>query len=67
MLLASRDMGLDSCWVNRFDPDAMAAELGLPKNEAVLMALDLGHAAEGTKALPNHDKRKPLTETVTHL
>lgn len=67
MLLAARNVGVDSCWVNRLDPDVLASELGLPENEVVLMALDLGHAAEGTTALPNHSKRKPLAETVTYL
>ena len=67
MLLAARNLGVDSCWVNRLDPDVLASELGLPENEVVLMALDLGHAAEGTTALPNHSKRKPLVETVTYL
>ena len=29
--------------------------------------LDLGYAAEGAGPLPNHDSRKPLSETVTYL
>ena len=44
---------MDSCWINFFDPDAAAKELGLPENEEILMFLDLGHAAEGGKPLPN--------------
>ena len=67
MLLAARDAGLDSCWLNNFDPDALAAALGLPKNEALLMLLDLGHAAPGAGPLPNHASRKPLDETVRYL
>ena len=31
------------------------------------MILDLGYAAEGTKPLPNHMLRKPLSETVKYL
>ena len=42
-------------------------ELGLPENEEVLMLLDLGHAAEDGKPLPNHSSRKALTETVSYL
>lgn len=67
MLLAARDAGLDSCWLINFDPDALAAALGLPKNEALLMLLDLGHAAPGAGPLPNHASRKPLAETVRYL
>ena len=65
MLLAAKNAGVDSCWLNRFDPDRAAEILGLPENEEVLMLLDLGFAEEGTKPLPNHTIRKPLYETVT--
>ena len=67
MILAAADEGVDSCWLNNFDPDKLAASLGLPENEEILMAMDLGYAAEGTGPLPNHNSRKPLTETVTYL
>jgi nitroreductase len=67
MILAAADKGLDSCWLNRLDPEELAAELGLPENEEVLMAMDLGYAAEGTGPLPNHYSRKPLSETVSVL
>ena len=67
MILAAENEGLDSCWVNFFDPDLAARELGLPENEEILMFLDLGHAAEGTKPLPTHTQRKDLSETVSYL
>ena len=67
MILAATDEGVDSCWLNNFDPDKLAASLGLPENEEILMAMPLGYAAEGTGPLPNHNSRKPLTETVTYL
>jgi nitroreductase len=47
MMLAAANAGVDSCWLNFFDPDELAKELGLPENEEVLMILDLGYAAEG--------------------
>ena len=67
MILAAEDEGVDSCWVNFFDPDKAAEALGLPENEEVLMLMDLGYAAEGAGPLPNHGSRKPLEETVTYL
>ena len=67
MILAAEDEGVDSCWVNFFDPDKAAEALGLPENEDVLMLMDLGYAAEGAGPLPNHASRKPLEETVTYL
>jgi nitroreductase len=67
MILAAADEGVDSCWLNRLDPEEAAKILGLPENEEVLMILDLGYAAEGAGPLPNHTSRKPLEETVTYL
>ena len=67
MVLAAADEGVDSCWVNFFDPDKLAAELGLPENEEILMVMDLGYAAEGAGPLANHGSRKPLSETVSYL
>lgn len=66
MLLAAADAGVDSCWINFFDPDQLAASLGLPENEEVLMLMDLGYAAEGAGPLPNHGNRKALDETVRY-
>ena len=67
MLLAARAEQVDSCWINFFDPELLAKELGLPEQEEILMLLDLGYAAEGAKPLPNHTQRKALAETVTYL
>lgn len=67
MMLAATNTGVDSCWLNFFDPAAVAKSSNLPENEQVLMLLDLGFAAEGFAPLPNHTSRKPLEETVKYL
>ena len=67
MMLAAKNAGIDSCWINFLDPEKAAAEFNLPENEEVLMLLDLGYAAEDAKPLENHFKRKPLEETVHYL
>lgn len=67
MMLAAANAGVDSCWLNFFNPEALAADLGLPANEEIVMLLDLGYAAEGAAPLPNHNSRKPLSETVSYL
>lgn len=67
MLLAAKNAGVDSCWINFFNPEEAALKLGLPENEEVLMMLDLGYAAENGKPLANHASRKPLSETVTFI
>ncbi|MBE6003692.1 MAG: nitroreductase [Lachnospiraceae bacterium] len=67
LILAAADAGVDSCWVNSFDPDKLAEDLGLPENEEILMLLDIGYAAEGAGPLANHGSRKELTETVSYI
>lgn len=67
LTLAAANEGVDSCWLNFFDPEETARALGLPENEEVLMLLDLGYAAEGAGPLANHFSRKPLSETVRFL
>lgn len=66
-MLSAANEGVDSCWLNFFDPAQAARTLGLPENEEVLMLLDLGYAAPGAGPLPNHASRKPLEETVMYL
>lgn len=66
MMLAAYAQGVDSCWINFFDPLVVAKEFDLPDNEEVLMILDLGYASKDSKPLANHENRKPLTETVTY-
>lgn len=67
MILAAADEGIDSCWVNFFDPEKLSEILGLPENEEVLMVMDLGYASEGAGPLPNHTSRKALEETITYM
>ncbi len=67
MMLCAKSIGVDSCWVNFFDPDKMAEAFQLPENEEILTCLALGFPAEGVHPLPNHFSRKPLEDTVTYL
>ena len=67
LMLAAAALGVDSCWINFFDPAVLARALDLPEQEEVLMLLDLGYAAPGFQPLPNHGKRKERSETVTYL
>ncbi|WP_036612535.1 nitroreductase family protein [Oribacterium sp. P6A1] len=67
MLLAAKSVGVESCWVNFFDPDKVKEAFNLPENEDVLTFVDLGYAADGAGPLANHDSRKPLADTVSYL
>lgn len=67
MMLAAFNAGVDSCWLNRFDPEEARKLLGLPENEEILMLLDLGYAAQGAGPLPNHSSRRELSEMVSQI
>jgi len=67
MMLAAANEGVDSCWLNFFNPENAAKVLGLPENQEILMLLDLGFAEEGTGPLANHNKRKELEKTVVFM
>ena len=67
MILAAKAAGVDSCWINFFDPEAVAKEFSLPDNEEVLMILDLGYAGVGAAPLATHNQRKELSDTVKYL
>lgn len=67
LMLAAKAEGVDSCWINFFDPEEAAKELGLPEHEEMLMFLDLGYPADGAGPLAPHGQRKDLKETVSYL
>lgn len=67
LMLAAYNAGVDSCWLNFFDPEKLKDKLGLPGNEEILMLLDLGYAAEGAGPLPNHISRKAINDTVKYM
>lgn len=67
--------GASTCIVVAFDGNHVFTYPGEKRDSgiedasivATHMLLDLGIAVEGTKALPNHNRRKELTETVTYM
>lgn len=61
------ELGLGTCWVNRFTPSEAKAVFGLPENETVVLLMPLGYAEEGLEPLPNHWNKKALREIVTVL
>ena len=67
MILAAANEGVDSVWLNFFDPDIAAKELGLPENEEIVMMMPLGFAAEGAGPSPQHASKKALAETVKYI
>lgn len=67
LMLAAKSIGVESCWLNYFNPDEVRTALNIPKNENVLMILPIGYAGKNAAPNQNHFSRKPLEETVTYL
>ncbi len=64
MMLAAKNAGVDSTWLNLIDPDEVKREFSLPENEEVLCLLNLGYPDKNAEPSQNHFTRKPLSETV---
>ena len=67
MMLAAENLGLNTCWLNAFDPANVKNALGIPGNETPVMMLDIGYKALISPAAPMHYSRRSLSETVTEL
>ncbi|MCQ2773036.1 MAG: nitroreductase family protein [Bacilli bacterium] len=66
MMLGAADVGVDSCWLNRFNPDECKKMFNLPENETPVLLLDLGYS-DNMGPLPNHESIKPIEETVKYI
>jgi len=67
LMLGAKNAGVESCWINCFNPDKLEELMQLPANEKILMLLDLGFAAADAIINPNHAVRKAISETTTYL
>ncbi len=64
MMMEAADLGLGSCWVMYFIPEAVRAEFSLPENLEPAAILLVGYPA--AEPSPNHEKRYPTEEYVTY-
>lgn len=67
MMLQAWELGIGSCWVGYFDPDLVAKEFGIPKNEQVIALLPLGYPAEESKPAAGHFKFRDMDDAVKYL
>lgn len=67
MMLAAKDAGVESLWVNLIDPAEVARVFELPENEEVLCLMPLGYPAPEAHPSRKHEDRRPLSETVTRI
>jgi nitroreductase len=62
LILAAADLGLGTCWIGAFNPDAARAVLGLPGDVEPIAFTPLGYPADR----PGHKSRNPLGELVRY-
>ena len=60
IILAATALGLGTCWIGAFDPDAAREMLDLPSEVEPIAFTPLGYAAD----TPREKQRKPLTDIV---
>jgi len=64
MMTEAADLGLGSCWVMYFIPEAVRVEFELPENLEPVAILLVGYAAG--EPSPNHGKRRKTEEYVNY-
>ncbi len=62
LILAATELGLGTCWIGAFHPDAAREVLGLPDNVEPVAFTPLGYPADQS----GHKRRKSLQEIVRY-
>ncbi len=66
MMLAAQNVGVGSCWVMHFDPEAMREEFHIPEHIKPVALLVMGYPAEDSVPHEFHSKFRPMNEIVTY-
>ena len=64
LMLAAHNMGVGSCWVMHFNPEAMREAFNIPQNFEPAALLVMGYPAPEAKPLELHYKSRPMDEVV---
>ena len=64
MMLAAHNIGVGSCWVMHFDPQAMRENFNIPEEVEPVALLVMGYPAEDAQVHPFHEASRPLDEVV---
>lgn len=66
MMLMANSLGVGTCWVMHFNPEAMTKEFNIPDNYIPVALLVMGYPHPDAKALEMHKKTRPLSEIVSY-
>ena len=67
IMLEAEELGLSSCWVNRFLNSGVEKGLRPSGRRKAVLLLPVGYAAEGAVPTDRHGTKKPVEETVNYL
>ena len=62
MMLAAKDVGVDSCWVGHLNTEKAKELFELPENETVWCFLPVGYIADDCEPADRHTIRKDISE-----
>lgn len=62
-MLAATAVGLSTCWIGAFTPEAVAAVIGAPKGQTPVAILPIGYAAEA----PERTSRRELADLIIRV
>lgn len=66
MMLQAHNIGVGSCWVMHFDPDAMKKTFNIPENIKPVALLVMGYPHEDSTPLELHSKYRPIEDVVVY-
>ena len=67
MMMEAWDLGIGSCWVNRFPPTATRNAFDIPANERLVFIMPLGYPADDAEPHTMHFASRALSEMVKEL
>lgn len=66
MMLAAHNIGVGTCWVMAFEPDAMRENFNIPENIDLVALLVMGYPADDATPLDMHYKFRPIEDVVLY-
>lgn len=66
LMLAAHNIGVGSCWVMHFDPQAMRENFNIPEEVEPVALLVMGYPEENAEVHPFHSTFRPIEETVIY-
>ena len=67
IMLAAKELGVDSVWCDYFPNDKTQEIFSLPENEKVVLLMPLGYADPSCTPNVRHEMRKDLSEIVKKI